>query len=207
VNKKIRILLVDDHILVRMGLVSATKVVDDMEVVAEAEDGDDARRACREHQPDVAVLDLRLPVADGFDLINQLRQDCATVRVLVLSNYGDGQDIARAMQAGASGYVIKGMTLDVLLEAIRSVYQGVNYIPTEIGSRLAGRIQSQLSDRELEVLRLIAKGRSNKEIGADLGIAEATVKVHVGNIIVKLGVADRTQAVVQGLKRHLVRLE
>lgn len=204
---KIKILLVDDHILVRMGLVSATKVEPDMEVVAEAEDGEEALRAFRQHQPDVVILDLRMPKTDGLELIGLLRNESRSARILVLSNYAGGDDIKGALQAGASGYVVKGMPLDHLLQAIRTVYSGANYIPPEIATRLAGRIQSQLSDRELEVLRLIAKGRSNKEIGAHLAISESTVKLHVSNLLTKLGVVDRTQAVVHALKRHLLQLE
>jgi DNA-binding NarL/FixJ family response regulator len=204
---KIRILLVDDHILVRMGLVSATKIAPDMEVVAEVEDGDEALNAYRLHQPDVAVIDLRMPKSSGVDVIASIRREFRDARLLVLSNYASGDDVSRAMQAGASGYVVKGMPLETLLQAIRTVYSGETYIPPEIATRLAGRVHSQLSTREIEVLRLIANGMSNKELGTRLNIAEGTVKIHVANILSKLGVADRTQAVVAALKRNLLQLD
>jgi DNA-binding NarL/FixJ family response regulator len=204
---KIRILLVDDHILVRMGLVSATKIAPDMEVIAEIEDGDEALNAYRLHQPDVAVIDLRMPKSSGVDVIASIRREFRDARLLVLSNYASGDDVSRAMQAGASGYVVKGMPLETLLQAIRTVYSGETYIPPEIATRLAGRVHSQLSTREIEVLRLIANGMSNKELGTRLNIAEGTVKIHVANILSKLGVADRTQAVVAALKRNLLQLD
>jgi DNA-binding NarL/FixJ family response regulator len=204
---KIRILLVDDHILVRMGLVSATKIAPDMEVIAEVEDGDEALNAYRLHQPDVAVIDLRMPKSSGVDVITSIRREFRDARLLVLSNYASGDDVSRAMQAGASGYVVKGMPLETLLQAIRTVYSGETYIPPEIATRLAGRVHSQLSTREIEVLRLIANGMSNKELGTRLNIAEGTVKIHVANILSKLGVADRTQAVVAALKRNLLQLD
>jgi DNA-binding NarL/FixJ family response regulator len=204
---KLRIMLVDDHILMRMGLVSAIGAEPDMLVVAEAEDAEEGIRAYREHRPDLVILDLRMPKVDGIELIGQLRQEFGAVRILVLSNYGAGDDIARAVQAGAAGYVIKGMHLDQLLEAIRIVCSGAQYIPAEISKRLADRVQSQLSPREIEVLHLVARGRSNKEIAAELHIVEGTVKIHVTNILSKLQVADRTQAVVVALKRKIFQLD
>lgn len=204
---KIRILLVDDHILMRMGLTSAANNEPDMEVVAEAEDGLEAIDAYRTHRPDVVVLDLRMPRKNGIETIGLLRQEFGSVRVLVLSNYSGGDDIGAAMQAGASGYVVKDMPLDRLLDAIRRIHAGEQVIPPEIARRLAGRLLSNLSNRELEVLALIAKGLSNKEIASALHLVEGTVKLHVTSILSKLGVADRTQAILVAIKRGIVQLE
>jgi DNA-binding NarL/FixJ family response regulator len=204
---KIRILLVDDHILMRMGLVSATQSEPDMEIVAEAEDAEEGIRAFRQHRPDIVILDLRMPKMDGIEMLTALRQEFGAVKVLVLSNYSAGDEISRAIQAGAAGYVIKGAHLDQLLEAIRSVYSGNQYIPAEISKRLAERVQSQLSAREIEVLKLVARGHSNKEIAGFLHIVEGTVKIHVTNILSKLQVADRTQAVVVAMKRNIFQLD
>ncbi|HEX2853226.1 MAG TPA: response regulator transcription factor [Opitutaceae bacterium] len=203
----IRIMLVDDHILMRMGLASATNNEADMRVVAEAEDGLEAIEAYRQHQPDVVILDLRMPRRNGIETIAVLRREFSSARVLVLSNYSSGEEVAAALQAGARGYASKDMPLDTLLDAIRRVHEGEQFIPPEIARRLAGRMLSQLSARELEVLALIAKGKSNKEVAAALHLVEGTVKVHVTNILSKLGVADRTQAILAAVKRGILQLD
>lgn len=204
---KIRVMLVDDHVLMRMGLSFALNNQPDMQVVAEAEDGAEAVDTYRKHKPDVIVLDLRMPKRNGIETIGLLRQEFGAVRVLVLSNYSTGDEIAAALQAGALGFVVKDTPLAGLIEAIRQVHAGEQFLPPEIARRLAGRISSQLSARELEVLLLISKGLSNKEIGSELGVAEATVKVHITNILAKLGVADRTQAILSGIKRGIIHVE
>lgn len=204
---KIRILLVDDHILMRMGLLSATNNEPDMIVVAEAEDGEEAIAAFREHKPDVVVLDLRMPKLNGLETISALRQEFFGVRVLVLSNYSGGDDIASAVKAGASGYVSKDMPLERLLEAIRAVHRGEKFLPNEIARRYSSRMISQLSPREMEVLSLIGRGQSNKEIASTLNLVEGTVKIHVTSILSKLEVADRTQAVLAAMKRGILQLE
>jgi DNA-binding NarL/FixJ family response regulator len=204
---KIRILLVDDHIVMRMGLVTATNGEPDMEVVADAENGLDAVKAFRAHRPDVVVLDLRMQGMSGLETIKLLREEFDDVRVLIFSNYASGEEVFQAMRAGAAGFVVKEMALDRLLEAIRKVHQGEQYIPPEIATRMSGRLLSQLSARELEVLQLIAKGLSNKEIGAALHVVEGTVKIHITNILAKLGVSDRTQAIVVAVKRGIIQLE
>lgn len=204
---KIRILLVDDHILMRMGLASAANNEPDMQVVAEAEDGIEAIEAFRAHRPDVVILDLRMPRRNGIETIALLRREFGTARVLVLSNYSGADDVAAALQAGALGFVAKDMPLEGLLEAIRCVHAGEQFVPAEICRRLTNRVVSQLSPRELEVLALIGKGKSNKEIAAALHLVEGTVKIHVTNILAKLGVADRTQAVLVAVKRGIVQLE
>ena len=204
---KIRIMLVDDHILMRMGLASATNNEPDMEVVAEAEDGVEAVEAYRKHRPDVVILDLRMPKRNGIETVGVLRKEFGAVRILVLSNYNSGDDVAAAIQAGAQGYVVKDMPLEQLLDAIRRVYAGEQFIPPEIARRMASRMLSQLSPRELEVLALIGKGKSNKEIATHLSLVEGTVKIHVTNILSKLGVADRTQAVLVAVKRGILQLD
>lgn len=203
----IRIMLVDDHILMRMGLASATNNEPDMRVVAEAEDGIEAVECYRQHRPDVVILDLRMPKRNGIETISQLRREFASARILILSNYSSGDEVAAAIQAGASGYAVKDMPLDVLLDAIRRVHAGEQFIPTEIARRLAGRMLSQLSPRELDVLALIGRGKSNKEIASALHLVEGTVKVHVTNILAKLGVADRTQAVLSAVKRGILQID
>jgi len=206
-SRKIRLMLVEDHILMRMGLVSATRIEPDMEVVAEVDDGRKAVESFRKHRPDVVLVDLRLPGMDGIQVIKALRQEVDEVRIVILSSYGGGDDVTRAIQAGASGYVLKNMPLNQVLEAVRVVHLGGQYIPREIASRMSQRLHSEMSPREIEVLRLIAQGRSNKEIASDLGIVEGTVKAHVTNIFSKLGAADRTQAITIAMKRQILQLE
>jgi DNA-binding NarL/FixJ family response regulator len=204
---RIRILLVDDHIVLRMGLVTATSGEPDMEVVAEAQNGLEALAAYRLHQPDVVVLDLRMPKQNGIETIRQLRAEFGDVRVLVFSNYASGEEVLEAFKSGACGFVVKEMPLERLLDAIRKVHKGEQYIPAEIALRMNGRVLSQLSARELEVLTLVGKGCSNKEIGAALNVVEGTVKIHVTNILTKLGVADRTQAILTAVKRGIIQLD
>lgn len=200
-------MIVEDHVLVRMGLVAAASAEPDIEVVVEVEDGQQAVSAFREHRPDVVVLDLRMPGIDGVEIIRALQNEFGSVRILMLSSYGGGDDISRAMQEGASGYIVKGMPLGQLLEGIRAIHAGGSYLPPEISSRMNERVNSDISSRELEVLRLIAKGKSNKEIAAHLGIVEGTVKAHIANIFTKLGAVDRAQAMAIAIKRQILQLE
>ena len=204
---KIRIMLVEDHILVRMGLVAAAREEPDLEVVAEVEDGADAVESFRKHRPDVVVLDLRMPGIDGVEILKALRSEADAARILMLSSYGGGDDIARAMREGASGYIVKGMGLEHLLEAIRTIHRGGRYLPDEIVRRMTARMNSDLSERELEVLREIVGGKSNKEIASALGIVEGTVKAHVTNILLKLGAADRTHAATIAIRRQILAPE
>lgn len=204
---KIRILLVDDHIVMRMGLATAASGEPDMKVVAEAGDGMEAIQAYRVHRPDVVVLDLRMPKKNGIETIQLLREEFGPVRVLVFSNYAGGDEVFQAFKAGASGFVAKEMALERLLEAIRRVHVGEQYLPPEIAMRMNGRVISQLSSRELEVLALVAKGLSNKEVGAALNIVEGTIKVHLKNILAKLNVSDRTQAILVAVKRGIIHLD
>src|SRR5688572_25920540 len=204
---KIRLLLVDDHIVLRMGLVTAANGEPDMDVVAEADNGIDAVKAYRTHRPDVVVLDLRMPGRNGIETLRQLREEFGDVRVLVFSNYASGEEVYQAFKAGAFGFVVKEMALERLLEAIRKVHQGEQYLPPEISTRMSSRVLSQLSSREIEVLALIAKGLSNKEIAGRLNLVEGTVKVHVTSILGKMRVSDRTQAILAGVKQGIIQLE
>lgn len=206
-SDKIRILLVDDHMVMRMGLVTATSDEPDMEVVADVENGTEAIEAYRAHRPDVVVLDLRMHGMSGVEAIRALRSEFGDVRVLIYSNYAAGEEVYQAFKAGAAGFVVKEMALERLLEAIRKVHAGEQYIPPEIAMRMGERLLAQLSPRELDVLKLVAKGRSNKEIAAELHVVEGTVKIHVANILTKLGVSDRTQAIVVAVRRGIIQIE
>jgi DNA-binding NarL/FixJ family response regulator len=205
--KKIRILLVDDHAVIRMGLTTAASDAPDMDVVADVENGQEAVDAFRKHKPDVVVLDLRLQGISGVETIGLLREEFKFVRILVFTNHAKGEEIYRALKAGASGFVLKGMPLDRLLEAIRAVHQGDQYIPAEIATRVGERLLAHLSPREIEILHLLARGLSNKEIAAQLGVVEGTVKIHITSIFNKLGVCDRTQALIEAIKRGIVQIE
>ena len=153
------------------------------------------------------VLDLRMPGMSGIETLVALREEFKSVRILIFSSYAKGEEIFRAMKAGAAGFVLKDMPLDRLLEAIRAVHQGAQYLPPEIATRMCERLLVQLSPREIETLHLLARGLSNKEIGAQLGVVEGTVKIHITNIFSKLGVSDRTQALVEAIKRGIVQIE
>ena len=204
--QKIRILLVDDHAVIRMGLTTAVSDAADMDVVADVESGPDAIAAFRQHRPDVVVLDLRLHGMSGIETIHALRAEFKTARILIFSSYATGEEIYRAMKAGAAGFVLKEMSLDRLLEAIRAVYQGAQYMPSEIAARVGERLLAHLTPREIEVLHLLARGLSNKEIGAQLGVVEGTVKIHITSVFNKLGVSDRTQALIESIKRGIVQI-
>lgn len=206
-TKKIRVLLVDDHMAIRMGLMTAINDALDMEVVADVEDGQEALLAYRKHEPDVVVLDLRMQGMSGVETLRALRQEFGAARVLVYSNYAKGEEVYQAIKAGASGFVVKEMALDRLLEAIRAVFAGEQYIPTQVAARIAERLLARLSPREMEVLKLLAKGLSNKEIAAQLGLVVGTIKIYVANIFNKLGVSDRTQALVAAVKRGIIDIE
>ncbi len=200
-------MLVDDHMVMRMGLMTATGDQPDMEVVAEVESGNEAVACWDKVRPDVVVLDLRMTGLSGIETIQALRQKDSAVRILIFSNYVRGEEVYQVMRAGAAGFVSKEMPLERLLTAIRCVYRGENYIPPEVAQRLGERLPAHLSEREMEVLRHIAKGMSNKEIGSALSVVEGTVKIHVANILAKLGAADRTQAVVLAVRRGLLQID
>src|SRR6185312_14626657 len=207
-DEPIRLLVVDDHAIVRKGLVALLNTVDGLSVVAEASDGEQAIEAHRAHKPDITLMDLRLPKLGGADAIARIRREHPAARIIVLTTFDGDEDIFRALQAGAKGYLLKGMDATELTEAIRAVYAGKSKIPAFVAEKLAGRMGGPaLTTRELEVLKRIVAGRSNKEIGGDLHISEATVKTHINSILGKLGVSDRTQAATTALQRGIVYLE
>ena len=203
----IRILVVEDHNVVRQGLVALLKITPGMAVVAEAADGKQAVKLFLEHRPDITLMDLRLPEMDGVAAIAEIRKAAPTARVIVLTTFDGDENIYRALQAGAKGYLLKDMFGDELMEAIRRVHSGRTTIPPLVAERLAERMAGPgLTGREMEVLQLIVKGRSNKQIGNELSISEATVKTHINSILSKLAVSDRTQAATSALQRGIVSL-
>ena len=204
---KIRLLLVDDHLLVRIGLRSLLEVQADMAIAGEAAGGNAAVEAFAALRPDITLMDLRMPDLSGPAATAAIRRTFPDARVLVLTTFDNDEDIFRALEAGAAGYLLKDTDGESLLRTIREVHAGTYQLPAAIAARLAHRQAApELSPRELEVLQRIVKGRSNKEIGADLGLAENTVKNHVKMIFEKLKVADRTQAATTALQRGLARL-
>src|SRR4051812_40142304 len=206
-TKKIRILLVDDHAVIRMGVTTAANDAADMEVVAGVETAQEAIEAYRKHRPDVVVLDLRLHGMNGLETLRALTEEFKNVRTLIFSSYARGEEIFRAVKAGATGFVLREMPLERLLEAIRTVHQGAQYMPAEIATRVGERVLAQLTPREVEILHLLARGLSNKEIGVQLGVVEGTVKIHITSIFSKLAVSDRTQALVEAIKRGIVQID
>ncbi len=206
-REKIRILVVDDHMLMRVGLVTAVSDQPDMEVIANVESGEEALEKYRIHSPDLVILDLRMPGVGGLETIRALRSISPHAKIVVFSNYARGEEIYQALKLGAAGFVVKDMKLERLLEAIRQVHRGEKYIPPELAVRLSERVFTQLSEREREVLSLIAKGRLNKEIAALLGVTEGTVKLHVTNILAKLDVTARTEALVVAVRHGLIDIE
>ncbi|MBW4518842.1 MAG: response regulator transcription factor [Scytolyngbya sp. HA4215-MV1] len=206
-STKIRVLIVDDHALVAEGLANIINYDPEMTVVAQAEDGQQAIERYREHQPDITLMDLRMPGMGGVETITAICAEFKSARIIVLTTYDGDEDIYRGLQAGAQGYLLKDAKPSELLNAIRLVHSGQQYVSLAVASKLVGRMNNPvLSERELEVLRLIARGLSNQDIGTALSIGESTVKSHVTHILNKLGVSDRTQAVIVGVKRGLVSL-
>lgn len=207
-NPTIRILLVDDHPVVREGLAAMINRRRDMTVVGEASDGRSALDLFRETEPDVTLMDLRMPEMSGVAAIGAIREEFPDARIIVLTTYDGDEDIYRGLQAGAMAYLLKDTPRDELLDTIRAVHAGQKRIPPEVGNKLAQRLFTpELTPRELEVLELIVAGQTNREIGESLAITEGTVKAHVNNILGKLDVSDRTQAVTAALRRGIVHLD
>jgi DNA-binding NarL/FixJ family response regulator len=204
---KIKLLVVDDHNIVRSGLTALINSEPDLTVIAEATNGQQAIDLFKQHRPDVALMDLRMPVVSGVDAIIAIRKEFPTARIIVLTTYDGDEDIYRALQAGASGYLLKGMLAEELLEAIRAIHAGLRRIPAAVAERLAVRMGGPgLTPRELDVLEQIVRGNSNKEIAAALRISEATVKTHINNLLSKLGASDRTQAATMAIQRGIIHM-
>lgn len=207
-QSSIKILVSEDHGIVRQGIVSILSLQKDFEVVAEARDGMESVTLHQSHQPDVTLMDLRMPKLDGVDAITQILQQTPDSQIIILTTYDTDEDIYRGLQAGARGYLLKDADYEDLIDAVRTVHHGSRYIPPKVAQKLAEHLSgSELTDREYEVLELMSKGNSNSEIASALIITEATVKYHTNNIFSKLGVKDRTQAVITAFKRGLTRID
>ena len=207
-HETIRVLVAEDHHVVRQGLVALLNVVEGIEVVGQAADGVEAIAQYRKCQPNVTLIDLRMPRLSGVEVIQRVRMETPQARFIVLTTYDGDEDIYRALQAGARSYLLKGMTTDELVSTIRAVHAGKSHIPPAIAQRLAERMGTEeLTPREFDVLEQIVHGRSNKEIATELDISEATVKTHINSLLGKLGVTDRTQAATAAIQRGIVPLE
>ena len=205
---KARVLLVDDHALLRTGVANIINQEPDLRVVAEAGNGVDAIAAFERHRPDVTLLDLRMPVMDGVEVVRRIRERDPKARVIVLTTYDTDDEISRALKAGAKAYVLKDISADDLVTCIRDVLAGKTYLAPAAAAKLAeGVTRVQLTPRELATLRLLADGKANKEIASELDISERTVKTHLGHLFEKLGATSRTEAVKVATRRGLVRLD
>ena len=203
-----RVLVVDDHALLRTGVANIINLEPGLEVVAEAANGADAIEAFRQHRPDVVLMDLRMPGMEGVEAVRRIREIDPQARVVVLTTYDADEDIARALQAGAKAYILKDIAAEALVSCIRDVLVGKTYLAPSAAAKLAERVtQVQLTPRELSALRLLANGNSNKEIATALQISERTVKSHLGHLFEKLGVTSRTEAVRVATRRGLVRFD
>ncbi len=203
-----RVLIVDDHALLRTGVANIINHEADLQVVAEAANGSDGVAAFAQHRPDVTLLDLRMPVMEGVEAVRRIRELDPQAKVIVLTTYDTDEDIARALKAGAKAYILKDIAADALVACIRAVLDGKTYLAPAAAAKLAERVtRIQLTPRELATLRSMAQGRSNKEVAQELGIIERTVKTHLGHLFQKLGVAIRTEAVKVATHRGIVRME
>lgn len=205
---KIRVLVADDHPILREGLVALICREPDMTVVGQAGDGREAVELFARLKPDVGVIDLRMPALGEIEVILAIRGTVTQARLVILTSFASDEDIYQALRAGARGYLVKDAPGEHMIECIREVHQGRTCIPPAIATKLAERVGTvELTAREREVLALVAKGKANREIGAQLDVTEGTIKVHVNNILTKLGVASRTEAVNIAVRRGLVRLD
>ncbi len=207
-SKSTRILVVDDHFMVRMGLSSSLNAEADMEVIAEAGNGEDALGAYRKHHPNLVLMDVRLPKMSGAEAVAAITREFPDACILMLSTHSGEEEVYRSLQAGARGYILKSAMREELLRAIREVRDGKRYLDPVVAPLLAEHLTHRpLTSRELEVLKMVAKGMGNKEIAASLKIAEVTVKLHVSHVLEKLNAKDRTEAATAALKRGIIALE
>ena len=207
-HKLIRIFTVDDHPLLRKGIAALVNAEPDMKLIAEAANGEEAIAAFRSHRPDVTLMDLQMPTVDGLEAITRIRDEFPDARIVVLTTYTGDAQVLRALRAGARAYILKGHVHKELLETIRAVHAGQKRIPPDIAAELAEHaMDDELTEREIDVLKLVAAGNANKQIADQLSIGEATVKSHVSNILSKLGAHDRSHAVTIGLKRGIIELD
>lgn len=203
----IRVLCVDDHPLVRKGIASILGNEPDMKLVAEAGNGQDAIAAFKAHEPDVTLMDLRMPQMDGIDAARQIRAEFPDAKIIALTSFDGDQEIYRALEAGVRGYLLKEMVHTEVVRAIRLVHSGKRLMPPEVAERLTDYFpKAALTPREVEVLTLVAGGLANKEIASELGTADGTVKIHVQNILSKLNASDRTHAVTIAIQRGIIQL-
>lgn len=204
----IRVLIADDHPVVREGIAAMLRLGPEIRVIAEASTTEEAIASALLHRPDIVLMDLRMPEIGGVEAIKRLREAWPEVRVILLTTYDHDEDIYRALLAGAKSYLLKDIPRQELLDGVRAVHAGKKYIHPDVAAKLAEQIGAEhLSEREIDVLQLIAAGKSNKEIGSQLSITEGTVKVHISNLMSKLGVNDRTQAVIEGLRKGLIYID
>jgi two-component system NarL family response regulator len=204
----LRVLVADDHPVVRRALVDAINKEPDMRVICESGNGRDAATKAAAEQPDVCLLDLRMPEMDGIQTMKSIQERVPNARLIIFSSYNTQEDVYRAIEAGAQGYVLKEAPVEDILASVRAVAGGGIWIPNNVGAKLAKRVSDQdLTPREKEVLRELAAGKSNKEIGGAFNISEATVKVHVTHILEKLHVSSRAEAIAVAAKRGLVRID
>jgi DNA-binding NarL/FixJ family response regulator len=207
-GEKIRILVAEDHLVARVGVTTIVNMQPDMEVVGEASNGQQAVEMFRKLQPDVALLDMRMPVMGGVEAAQKIRGEFPNAHLIALTTYGGDEDIRRALAAGVQAYLTKDVLHDELLRAIRAVQAGQTYLPAAVAASLAAQMpRPDLSAREIQVLALIVQGLANKQIAYQLSIAEHTVKNHVKNILGKLGVQDRTQAATAAIQRGIIHLQ
>jgi two-component system, NarL family, response regulator len=204
--RPIQLLIADDHPVVRRGLIAVLDDQEDMEVVAEVSNGRDAIAQFRQYQPDVAILDLRMPEVKGVDAITSIRAEFPDACIIMLTIYETDEDIYQGLRAGARAYLLKDTPLEEIMEVIRAVCEGKRYIPNHISEKYITHLERpQLSERERQVLKLLATGKANKAISKSLGITEHTIRFHVANLIDKLGARDRTEAVVIAMRRGLIQ--
>lgn len=204
----ITILVTEDHGIVRQGIVSILERQPDFTVIAEAKDGLEAVTLYAAHTPDITLMDLRMPNLEGVEAITRIRKESPKARIIILTTYDTDEDIYRGLQAGARGYILKDADFEDLVDAVRTVHQGKRYLPPNVALKLAERMDTEeLTEREQDVLNLMVLGSSTPALAKALNISEGTVKFHINHIFQKLGVNDRTQAVIAALRRGIVRLD